>query len=142
MFNASTRSLKILSAIIWTIGCLVLVVKGVRLLIEADHLRPGLAWPWLAIGAGVLIGVLKARLVFDGFCRQNLARIDALKHPQLWQCFRPRFFALLSTMILAGAVLSRLAHAYFAALITLAIIDISIATALAVSSRQFWTGDG
>lgn len=138
MFTVSTRTLNILAALIWYIGGLVLLLKGSSLLLEAEALRAGAAWPWLAGLAGLLFGSLKARYLFSWSCRKNLARIAALRRPRIWQCYRPKFFAALALMILAGAISSRLAHHNYPLLIGVGTLDLSLATALFGSSLIFW----
>ncbi len=134
----SARSVKILAAIVWCIGGGVLLWKGSSLLTEADALNPQSIWPWAVGAIGVAIGGVKARYLFSKACRKNLRRIDALERPRLWQCFRPRFFLFLAAMIAIGATLSRLAHGSYGFLIGVAILDLSIGTALLGSSFIHW----
>jgi hypothetical protein len=138
MLSASIRTLNILAALVWYIGGLVLLLKGGSLLLEAASLQPQLPWPWLTIVAGPAIGLVKARYLFSKSCRKNLARIELLQRPKLWQFFRPRFFMALAVMILAGATLSRLAHNNYTFLIGVALVDLSLAIALLGSSYVFW----
>ena len=138
MLVVSTRSLRILAALVWYVGGIVLLLKGGSLLIEAGALKPELDWPWLAAVAGLLLGGLKAKILFSKSCQKNLDRIAALGRPRIWQFFRPGFFVFLTIMILAGATLSRLAHNNYPLLIGVAILDLSIATALLGSSYVFW----
>ena len=133
----STRRVKIVVAFIWYAGGVALTLKGWCLLADANTLQPDLVWPRLAIAAGVLIGFAKAKLLFIRSCRKNLERIDALAHPRIWHCFRPRFFLLLLAMILAGAILSNQAQNNYPFLIGVAVLDFSIATALYVSGYVF-----
>ena len=132
------RTLKILAALLWYIGGIILVSKGGSLLIEADTLKPEQNWTWLAIVIGLLIGGLKAKYLFSKSCKKNLTRIDLLSEPKVWQFFRPGFFLFLAIMIVTGATLSRVAHNNYIFLISVAILDISIATALIGSSYVFW----
>jgi hypothetical protein len=67
-----------------------------------------------------------------------MARIDGLARPYPWQFFRPGFFVLLAIMISTGATLSRLAHGNSPFLISVAVLDLSIAVALLGSSFVFW----
>jgi hypothetical protein len=138
MKTVSSRSLVILAALVWYIGGIVLLAKGVDLLTEAAGLRPGQAWPWLAVGTALLLGGLKARFLFNKSCEKNLSRIAALDAPKIWQFFKPGFFAALALMILAGATLSRLAHNQYFLLLGVAALDLGIATALLGSSHVFW----
>jgi hypothetical protein len=139
MVPASTRSLKILAALVWYIGGFFLLQKGGSLLFEAEALHPGQKWPWFAFITGLFLGSVKARFLFNKSCRKNLIRIDGLHHPKIWQFYRPRFFVFLMLMILAGTTLSRLAHGKYPFLIGVAIVDFSISVALLGSSYIFWT---
>ena len=132
------RTLKMLAALLWYIGGMVLASKAGSLLIKADSLKPEQNWPWLAIVIGLLIGGLKAKYFFSKSCKKNLTRIDSIKAPKIWQFFRPKFFLLLTIMIIIGATLSKVAHNNYLFLISVAILDISIATALIGSSYVFW----
>ncbi len=139
MAPASARSLKILAALVWYIGGVVLLLKGASLLLEAEALRPDKTWPWLAVIAGLFLGSVKARFLFSKSCRKNLARIDGLPRPRIWQFFRPQFFVFLVLMILAGATLSQMAHNNYPFLIGVAVVDFSIGIALLGSSYIVWT---
>ena len=138
--TASTRTLNILAAFVWYVGGIVLLVKGFSLLAEAYSLKPEQYWPWLAVVVGPVIGSVKGKFVFRKSCLKNLARIDALNKPKIWQFFKPWFFFVLAIMIVFGATMARLAHTqhnyYF--LIGVAIVDIDIGIALLWSSYMFW----
>jgi hypothetical protein len=138
VLTVSARSLNVLAALVWYMGGIVLLLKGSSLLAEAAALRPGLIWPWVAVGVGLLAGGLKARFLFSKSCIKNLARIAALERPKIWQFYRPGFFAFLAAAILLGATLSRLAHDRYALLIGVAALDLSLAVALFGSSLVFW----
>lgn len=127
-----------MSGIVWFVGAVVLLLKGASLFTQAITLRPDSTWSWLAIAAAILIGGAKARFLFGGFCRKNLDRIAALDDPQLWQAFRPRFYAFLTAMVILGGTLSRLAVDNYPGLMALVVLDISIAIALLGSMRVFW----
>ena len=113
-------------------------LKGGSLLLEAEMLKPEQDWTWRAIVIGLFIGGLKGKYLFSKSCKKNLARIDLLDKPKVWQFFTPRFFLSLAIMIAAGATLSRMAHNNYIFLLSVAILDISIATALIGSSYVFW----
>jgi hypothetical protein len=138
--TASIRTLNILAAFVWYVGGIVLLINGFRLLVEAYSLKPEQYWPWLAIAVGPIIGSIKGKFIFRKSCLKNLARIDALNQPKIWQFFKPWFFAVLATMIVFGATMARLAHTqhnyYF--LIAVSVVDIDIGIALLWSSYIFW----
>jgi hypothetical protein len=138
MFNTSLRTLKLLAALVWFSGAVVLFIKSSSLLIEAERVSPDQIWPWLAILGGLALGGVKAKHVFSRICIKNLRRIDALEKPKFWQFYRIRFFVFLLTMVVLGAFLSRLAHDNYPLLITVAVVDFSVATALLGSGRCFW----
>ncbi len=138
MLNSSTRTLKILAALVWYSGAIILSCKSARLLSEAHDLHSNQLWTGLAIAAGILIGLLKARYLFSRVCLKNLKRIHTLASPKLWQFYRTRFYFFLLTMILLGRYISWLAHENYSFLISMAIVEISLATALLSSSNCFW----
>ena len=136
--TATRGILKTLAAITWYAGGIALLLKGTSLVIEARTLRPGQPWTWLAVGVGLLAGAAKALCLFAGNCRKNLARIDDLVEPKVWQFFRPRFFMFLALMITLGASLSKMSHGNYALLLCVAALDLGIAAALLGSSYVFW----
>lgn len=138
LMHTTSQTLKMLAALTWYIGCVVLAVKGWKLLVEADVLAPDRSMILPAVFLGLIFGTVKAIFLFSRNCRKNLARIDGLKQPRIWQFFRPRFFLFLALMITLGATLSRLAHGNYIFLICVAILDISLVTALLGSSIIFW----
>ncbi|MGB2982459.1 MAG: hypothetical protein WBC63_01200 [Candidatus Bipolaricaulia bacterium] len=136
--KTSKRSLKILAALIWYAGGIVLALKCGSLLLEADALRPQQEWHWFSVLAGLILGAARARLLFSRSIKKNLRRIDALDRPRVFLCFRPTFFFFLTAMIATGTTLSRLAHGDYVFLICVATLDLSIATALLTSGPVFW----
>jgi hypothetical protein len=134
----STRTLRVLAALVWYVGGAVLLLKGSTLLGEASVLRPASAWPALATGIGFLAGGAKGLTLFRRSCHNNLDRIDGLERPRIWEFFRPRFLLFLSLMILAGVTLSRLVRGSFGFLIFVGILDLSIGIALLISGFTFW----
>ncbi|MCJ7568786.1 MAG: hypothetical protein MUO58_14730 [Anaerolineales bacterium] len=139
IFTVSARTLYILAAFVWYIGGIQLLQKGLSLLTEADAMTSGLAWPWLAGFMGLFLGGLKAKYLFTKSINNNLIRIGRLSQPKIWQFFSPGFFAALTSMILAGVLLSRMAHNHYPSLLGVAILDIGIGIALLGSSYVYWT---
>jgi hypothetical protein len=142
MLYSSTRTLILLASLVWYSGAVVLFFKSSKLLLEAQSINSNQTWIWLAVLSGLIIGGIKAKYLFKRLCIKNLKRIDALSKPKLWQFYRIRFFIFLLSMIFLGSFISRLAHGNYPALITMAIIEISIATALLGSSNCFWKHKG
>ncbi|MBT3336357.1 MAG: hypothetical protein HN855_04750 [Anaerolineae bacterium] len=137
VFKTSHRVLKILAVLLWVTGGVMLIRKASELLFEAYALKAASPWLWFAIALGLLFGGIKAKFLFRKACKKNLIRIDALEDPKFWQFYRPYFFLFLALMITTGATLSRLAHGNFAFLLGVAVLDISIATALLGSCTVF-----
>ncbi|MCW8827235.1 MAG: hypothetical protein OQK78_12525 [Gammaproteobacteria bacterium] len=138
MFETSPRTLKLLAALVWYIGIVVLILKSGRLFIEADQINPDELSTGLVILAGLLVGTVKAKYLFGRLCIKNLKRIESLEQPKIWQFYRIHFFIFLFAMITLGGYLSRLAHGDYTMLLTVAAIELSIATALLGSSHIFW----
>jgi len=131
-------TLKILAAITWYIGVLILLTKGAELAQDAHDLEPEGMGKRLAWIIGIVVGVIKTRYIFIKSCQKNLARIVDLKDPKIWEFYRRGFFVALFLMILLGATLSRIAQGNYISLISVAALDISIGTALLLSSKEFW----
>ena len=138
MFYSSRRSLKLLAALVWYSGAVVLSFKSSRLLLEAYNIRPEQVWIYLAVVGGLMIGAIKAKYLFKRLCVKNLNRIDAIEQPKFWHFYRMRFFFFLLAMILLGSFVSQLAHGNYTALMMIAIVEVSLATALLGSSTCFW----
>lgn len=138
LFNSSPFTLKLLAAIVWYIGAIVLYIKSYYLLTTANNIEPGQLWIWATIFVGVLIGAIKARYLFSKVGIKNLRRIDALEHPKIWNFYRARFFIMLASMIALAGYLSRMAAGDYTLLLAVTALDLSIATALLGSSYIFW----
>ena len=138
MFDASQRTLKLLAALVWYTGAVVLFIKSAGLLLDAESVNPDQSWTWLAVLSGLVLGGIKAKYLFNRLCFKNLSRILALKQPKLWHFYRVHFFIFLFFMISLGAFLSRLAHGDYPMLIAVAVVELSVATALLGSSGCFW----
>jgi len=134
----TNRSLIYLAALLWYTGSIILLLKGSKLLSEAEVLKPEEGWLWQVAVLGIFLGGLKAKFIFNKSCQKNLDRIASLVKPRMWQFFRIRFFAALTLMILVGVTLSILAHNNYPMLISVALLDISIGIALLGSSYVFW----
>ncbi len=137
-FSATHRQLKILAALLWLMGGVILSLKAAALLIEASALKAMGHLTGGAIIAGLTIGFIKVKYIFRKVCKKNLLRIERLEMPKLWAFYRPSFFLFLALMISIGATLSHLAQGDYSLLMAVAILDISLATALLGSSPVFF----
>lgn len=136
--TVSHNTLKLLAALVWYIGPIILFTKGADLANQAFDMEPkgwGRQFSWIA---GITVGLIKTRYIFLKSCRKNMARIDALESPKIWEFYRLRFFFSLGMMMLLGATLSRVSTGNHAFLVAVATLDISIGTALLLSSKVFW----
>ena len=138
VMTVTTHQLKLLAALLWCSGGVVLFFKGRSLLLAADTLVPNSQWFWLAILIGIFIGLLKVIFIFRKICRKNLTRIYALSQPKIWQFYRTGFYIFLTCMVVLGSSLSHAAQGNFTFLICMAIVDFSLSVALLGSSYVFW----
>lgn len=136
--NVSHKTLKLLAALVWYTGPVILFSKGAALADGAQELNPegfGKTFGWLV---GIVVGIIKTRYIFLRANRKNLARIDALNTPKIWEFYRIQFFFFLGLMILTGNLLSTYSQGYHGVMVFVAALDISIGTALLLSSYEFW----
>jgi len=134
----SKLTLIALAAFTWYGGGIALFLKAGALIKEAYTLNPVSFWIYLAPILGITIGLIKTLLIFNHACKKNVKRIQSLTNPKVWQFFRPGMFIFLAIIIPAGATMSRMAAGKFGWLCAVAILDLSIGTALLASSLQFW----
>jgi hypothetical protein len=134
----SKLTLIALAAFTWYGGGIALFLKAGALIKEAYTLNPVSFWIYLAPILGITIGLIKTLLIFNHACKKNVKRIQSLTNPKVWQFFRPGMFIFLAIIIPAGATMSRMATGKFGWLCAVAILDLSIGTALLASSLQFW----
>jgi len=139
MLITSSHTLKKLAAIVWYAGVVILLLKSTGLFIHAysDGVKPAVLV--VSVLTGLAIGWIKSKYMFVNICKKNLRRICELKEPRLWQFYRIRFFFFLGLMIFAGNYFSRLAKGNNSMVVLLAVLELSIATALFLSSHCFWT---
>ena len=134
----SKLTLIALAAFTWYGGGIALFLKAGALIKEAYTLNPVSVWIYLVPLLGIGIGLIKTLLIFNHACKKNIKRINALINPKFWQFFRPGMFIFLAIIIPTGAMMSRMAAGKFGWVCTVAILDLSIGTALLASSVQFW----
>jgi len=134
----SQLTLMVIAAFVWYAGGIALLFKGGSLVKGAYAIDAQSAWAYGAPVLGIIIGLVKARFIFNHACRKNIIRIRALPSPRIWQFFRPGMLIFLAVIIPTGAWMSRAAAGNFGYLCFVAALDLSIATALLTSSLAFW----
>lgn len=138
MLNTTSNVLIKLAALVWCTGVVVLISKSSALFLEAIRGGADRRVVLIAVFCGIVIGKIKAKYLFYNIGKKNIDRINLLTTPKLWQFYRKRFFVFLFLMMELGKYLSALAHGENMALIAVAVLELSIAVALALSSHCFW----
>jgi hypothetical protein len=134
----SQLTLMVIAACVWYGGGIALLFKSGSLVTGAHAIDSQSLWAYGAPLLGVIIGLVKARFIFNHACKKNIIRIRSLVNPRIWQFFRPGMLIFLAIIIPAGAWMSRAAAGNFGYLCFVAALDLSIATALLTSSLAFW----
>ncbi len=138
MITTSASVLKLLAALVWYCGVVVLVIKSTTLFIASKDLGVNTGALFFAIAVAITVGLIKGKTLFSAICLKNLQRIDSLSKPKIYQFYRPRFFLFLALMITTGVTLGRAAQQNVYFLLGLATIELSVATALFISSFRFF----
>ena len=129
--------LVVLAALIWGTGVVFLVTKSSIIFMEASDAGASVFQVFLAVTTGIFIGIIKAKYLFTRLCNKNIQRIMALKSPKFWQCYRPHFFFFLALMIWFGSWAHDTASGQSLWLMLLAVLELSVATALFLSWKCF-----
>lgn len=137
MLNATKTTLFRLAALIWFTGVVVLLVKSVTIIREAIEVGVPVPVAVSALAAGVIIGMVKAKYLFIRICKKNIERIQALESPKIWQAYRTRFYFFLILMITFGKYAYHFSNSSAFWLTALAILELSISTALFISGNCF-----
>jgi len=132
------KTLKILALLVWYIGVIALSLKSYKLFNEAYTLNSNLSYLILFLLLAFLLSLFKTKYIFIKSCQRNLQRIEALKEPKIWQFYKIEFFLFLIVVISLGALLSRMALGNYYFLISVGIIDMSLALALFFSGFEFF----
>jgi len=138
MIRLTKKHLIIIASLIWYTGSISLVLKSISLLNDAYNIYPNLPIIIISAIAGLTIGFFKGKYIFAKFCRKNIKRINELQKIKPWLFFKPSFIIALAIMISSGVALSKWAEGMYAPLITVAILDLTIGTALFYSSFVHW----
>jgi len=127
-----------LAALVWYSGVMILWGKSISMIIEAAALGSGPEWAGSAVLSGLGLGLVKSKYLFSGICKKNITRIYTLQTPKIWQFYRTRFYFFLALMIGGGNWAYGLAQGRAGLLLSLAVLEISVATALFVSGKWFY----
>ena len=137
--RASKRTLIFLAAAVWYIGGVMLFRGGEELIRSAVDLKPGGFLPWVAVLAGVILGIIQVKTIFTRSCRKNLHRINNLEDPRIWQFYRPGFFLALAIMITSGVLLNHWAQGNYFFMLGVTGLDFALTVSLLGSSYVYWT---
>jgi hypothetical protein len=130
-------TLKILAMLVWYIGFIALALKSYALFAEAYTIDNSVDKLVGLLMLGLGLSLIKTRYIFAPACRKNLARIEALTHPRLWQFYRAGFFLFLAGVISLGAWLSRMAAGDYTFLVSVGVVDMALSLALFFSGFVF-----
>lgn len=139
MFDTTHKTLRTLAALVWYTGFIVLAVKSSGLFFLAAEVGINFFVIIAAVFCGIFIGKIKAKKLFYGVGKKNIERINELIHPKIWQFYRKRFFFFLFLMISMGNYLAVAAQGNGPGLLFLGTLELSIGTALLLSSNCFWS---
>ena len=138
MFNTSRKTLINISAVVWVVSAIILLIKGILLLKAAHIISESITIISVVVISALLIGLLKSKLVMIKFCRKNISRINNIAKPKMYQFFEIKFFIFLALMILTGITLSRFAAGDYSFLLAIGGLDFALSTALFSSSMVFF----
>jgi hypothetical protein len=120
------------AAAMWLIGASILLVRGTAYV----HDRSWHAW---ALAAGLVLGVLKARLLLDRVATKAVARIRERGRAHFFGFFSARSWLLVALMMGGGMLLRRLVvHPDVIGAGIMGAIYIGVGTALLLADRVFW----
>ncbi len=137
MLYCSKKTLQFLAAVLWLSGAVILSYKSTQLLAAAININSNMLWIGFSVVTGLVVGWFKAKYLFRPICIKNINRIGLLERPRIWQFYRIQFYFFLLSMIFLGRYISQLSQGHYTALITVATVEISLATALLLSSTCF-----
>ena len=102
MINVSNNTLKIVSALVWITGGIILFYKGYMMLKQANTILFNIELISAVMVTAFIIGLLKNKYLMTPFTVKNLERIQRLDQPKIIQIFEPIFFFYLALMIITG----------------------------------------
>ena len=130
--KAGVRAQLFSAAAMWLIGASILLVRGAAYV----HDRSWHAW---VLAAGLVLGVLKARLLLDRVATKAVARIRERGRAHFFGFFSARSWLLVAVMMGGGMLLRRLVvHPDVIGAGIMGAIYIGVGTALLLADRAFW----
>jgi len=130
--QASVRTQLIGAAVLWLIGASILLVRGVSYV-------QGRSWHVWVLAIGLVLGVLKARVLLDGVATRAVARIRHRGRASFFGFFSARSWALVALMMGGGILLrSLVVHPGAVGAGILGALYIGVGTALLLADRIFW----
>jgi len=130
--RSSERAQLLAAALMWLIGASILLVRGVGYLTD----RYWHAW---ALAAGLILGVIKSRVLLDRVARKAVARIHERGRAHFLGFFSLKTWALVALMMGGGMLLRRLVvHPDLVGAGIMGAIYVGVGTALVLADRVFW----
>ena len=129
-------TLKYLASTVWYIGFVALSLKSYKLFREAYLIDDNMWYLMIFLTVGVLLGLVKTKYIFVHSYHKNMARIEALESPKIWQFYRVGFFIFLAGVISLGAFLSRMASENYWFLVSVGVVDMALALALFIAGFE------
>ena len=125
------RYLFVVAALVWTFAGSMLLLRGILLFMDDDHLI------WIRLTISIIAGILFYRLLFSAISLKHTSRIAAmpLDKPCLFSFFNVRSYILMSLMITAGISLRK---SGILSLVYLSVIYVTMGIPLFISSFRFY----
>jgi hypothetical protein len=137
------RTMLRLAPLLLIVGAISLIYATGRLFQRAlDGGMPDWHLAWI-IPVFAVLGAVKARFVMRKRMRQNVARFRAATERMWpWQLYPPQLLAFIVTMVVLMNVLRRVLADEPVGLGVLGGVDLAVAVALVVASREYWQPAG
>lgn len=131
--RSGTRAQLFSAAVVWAVGATILILRGIGYV----HDRHWHAW---ALGAALVLGVVKARYLLDGVANKAVARVFVRGRACYFGFFSWKSWLLVGLMMGGGITLRHLiVHPGVVGAGIMGALYIGIGTALALADRIFWT---
>lgn len=129
--RASVNTQLVAAAMMWLIGSSILVVRGLGYMTNTK-------WHAWIVGAGLVLGVIKARFLLDRVARKAVARILMRGEACFFGFFSARSWGLVALMMFGGIAIRNAVSSGRVGSGVLGAVYLGIGTALFLADRVFW----